>query len=85
VLHEALTARPDPPYLVLVLGLARATAGKYTLIACDLLADQPAEAAQEPHYVAGEPGGIPELSGVEAVAGAGLAAGASISLPMSFL
>lgn len=41
VLHEALTARADPLHLALVFGLSNTTAGKYTLIACDLLADQP--------------------------------------------
>ncbi len=81
VLHEALTARPDPPHLALVFGLSRATASKYTLIACDLLADQRAAAAQEHRYVPGEPGGIPELSGVEAVTGAGLAAGHPLACP----
>ena len=45
VLHEALTARADPLHLALVFGLSHATASKYTLMACDLLADQPAEAA----------------------------------------
>lgn len=43
VLHEALTARADPLHLALVFGLSHTTASKYTLIACDLLADQPAE------------------------------------------
>jgi integrase len=47
VLHEALTARADPLHLALVFGLSHTTAGRYTLIACDLLADQPAEAAGE--------------------------------------
>ena len=41
VLHEALTARADPLHLALVFGLSHTTASKYTLIACDLLADQP--------------------------------------------
>ena len=67
VLHEALTARADQLHLALVFGLSHATASKYTLIACDLLADQAAEAAEEQQYVPGGPGGIPELSGVEAV------------------
>jgi len=62
VLHEALTARADPLHLALVFGLSHTTASKYTLIACDLLDGQPAEAAEEQHYV---PGGIPQLSGVE--------------------
>ena len=47
MLHEALTARADPLHLALVFGLSHTTASKYTLIACDLLADQPAEAAGE--------------------------------------
>ena len=46
MLHEALTARADPLHLALVFGLSHTTASKYTLIACDLLADQPAEAAE---------------------------------------
>jgi hypothetical protein len=45
VLHEALTARADPLHLALVFGISHTTASKYTLIACDLLADQPGEAA----------------------------------------
>jgi len=49
-LHEALTARADPLHLALVFGLSHTTASKYTLIACDLLADQPAEAAGKQHY-----------------------------------
>ncbi len=47
VLHEALTARADPLHLALVFGLSHTTASRYTLIACDLLADQPVEAAGE--------------------------------------
>ncbi len=53
VLHEALTARADPLHLALVFGLSHTTASKYTLIACDLLADQPAEAAGEQHHAPG--------------------------------
>jgi integrase len=41
VLHEALTARADPLHLALVFGISQTTASKYTLIACDLAADQP--------------------------------------------
>lgn len=47
VLHEALTARADPLHLALVFGLSHSTASKYTLIACDLLTDQPTEAADQ--------------------------------------
>jgi hypothetical protein len=54
VLHEALTARADPLHLALVFGLSHTTASKYTLIACDLLADQPAGATREQHRAAGE-------------------------------
>jgi integrase len=43
VLHEALTARADPLHLALVFGLSQTTASRYTLIACDLLAGQPAD------------------------------------------
>ena len=53
VLHEALTARADPLHLALVFGLSHTTASKYTLIACDLLAGQPAEAAREQHHAPG--------------------------------
>lgn len=45
VLHEALTARADLLHLALVFGLSHTAASKYALIACDLLASQPAEAA----------------------------------------
>ena len=40
MLHEALTARADPLHLARVFGLSHTTASRYTLIACDLLADQ---------------------------------------------
>ena len=40
-LHEALTARADALHLALVFGVSQTTASKYTIIACDLLADQP--------------------------------------------
>jgi hypothetical protein len=83
VLHEALTARADPLHLALVFGLSHTTASKYTLIACDLLAGQPGEAAGEQYHVPGEPGA--QLSGVEAVTGAELAARASIRVLMPFL
>ena len=63
VLHEALTARPDPLHLALVSGLSRTTASTYTLIACGLLDGQPAEGAEAQHYA---PGGIPELSALKA-------------------
>jgi hypothetical protein len=53
--HEALTARADPLRLALVFGLSRTTVGRYALIACDLLADQPAGAAGEQYHVPGEP------------------------------
>ena len=62
MLHEALTARADPLHLSMVFA-SPTTACKYTLIACDLLADQSIEAAKEQHYVPGEPSEIPELSG----------------------
>jgi hypothetical protein len=65
VLHEALTARADPLHLALVFGLSHTTASRYTLIACDLLAGQPAEAAGEQHYAPANPREVPELSGVE--------------------
>ena len=47
VLHEALTARADPLHLALVFGLSHTTASKYTLIACDLIADQATDADEE--------------------------------------
>jgi hypothetical protein len=71
VLHEALTARADPLHLALVFGLSHTTASKYTLIACDLLADQPADVTGEPHCAADK---VPGLSGAEAVTEAELAA-----------
>ena len=37
---KALTARADPLHLALVFDLSHTTASRYTLIACDLLADQ---------------------------------------------
>jgi hypothetical protein len=64
--HEALTARADPLHLALVFGLSHTTASRYTLIACDLLADQPAEAAGKQHCASTNPREVPELSGVEA-------------------
>jgi len=45
VLHEALTARADPLHLTMVFGISQTTAGRYALIACDLLAGPP---GQEP-------------------------------------
>lgn len=48
VLHEALTARADPLHLALVFGLSHTTASKYTLIACDLLAEAGQDADAEP-------------------------------------
>ena len=45
VLHEALTACANPLHLALVFGISQTTASKYTLIACDLLADQPGQEA----------------------------------------
>ena len=47
MLHEALTAGPDPLHLALVFNLSHTTASKYTLIACDLLTDQPTEAGDQ--------------------------------------
>ena len=57
MLHEALTARADPLHLALVFGLSHTAASKYTLIACDLLADQP---AGEQHDTLSEPDEVPE-------------------------
>lgn len=45
VLHEALTGRADPLHLALMFGISQSAASKYTLIACDLLAEPP---GQEP-------------------------------------
>jgi len=47
ILHEALTGRADPLHLALMFGLSHTTASKYTLIACDLLADQDAGAQHD--------------------------------------
>ena len=49
VLHEALTARPDPLHVALVFGLSRTTARTYTLVACGLPDGQPAEGAEAQH------------------------------------
>jgi len=57
-LHEALTAPADPLHLALIFGLSHTTASKYTLIASDLLTDQPAE---EQDRVLGEPGEIAQF------------------------
>jgi hypothetical protein len=62
VLREALTARADPLHLALVFGLAHTTVGKYTLIACALLAEQSAEAAGEQHYAPANPRGVPDVT-----------------------
>ena len=51
MLRKALTARADP--LHLVFGISHTTASKYTLIACDLQADQPTDTAAELHYAPG--------------------------------
>ena len=60
ILHEALTARADPLHLALIFGLSHTTASRYTLIACDLLADQPAKAAGEQHRTLSEPDEVSE-------------------------
>lgn len=39
ILHEALTAGPDPLHLSLVFNIAHATASRYTSVAEQLLAD----------------------------------------------
>lgn len=49
MLHETLTSRTDPVHLFLVVGLTQITTSRYTLIACDLRSDQPAEAAGNSH------------------------------------
>jgi hypothetical protein len=51
ILHEALTGRPDPLHLSLMFGISQAAASKYTLIACDLLAEPPdqEQGAREDH------------------------------------
>jgi integrase len=41
VLHEALTGRADPLHLTLMFGISQSAASKYTIIACDLLAEPP--------------------------------------------
>ena len=60
ILHEALTARADPLHLALIFGLSHTTASRYTLIACDLLPDQPAKAAGEQHHALSEPDEVSE-------------------------
>ena len=58
MLRETLTARADPLHLALVFGPSHTTASKYTLIACDFLADEPA-GATEPCELPGKVGHIP--------------------------
>jgi hypothetical protein len=41
ILHEALTAGPDPLHLALVFNLSHATATRYTTLAQQLLDDEP--------------------------------------------
>lgn len=41
ILHEALATAPDPLHLALVFNLSHATASRYTMLADQLLADQP--------------------------------------------
>lgn len=54
VLHEALTGCPDPLHLTLMFGISQSAAGKYTIIACDLLAKPSAEAGGRPDNDPGE-------------------------------
>jgi integrase len=49
VLHEALTGRPDPLHLSLMFGISQSAASKYTLIACDLLAEPPGQETGAQH------------------------------------
>ena len=49
MLHEALTGRPGPLHLSLMFGISQTTASKYTLIACDLLAEPPGQEPGTPH------------------------------------
>lgn len=63
VLHEALTAGPDPLHLALVFNLSHTTASRYAAIAQDLLDDQIEQATgqrpAQPRYPSDEPTGIP--------------------------
>ena len=63
VLHEALTAGPDPLHLTLVFNLSHTTASRYAAIAQDLLDDQIEQATgqrpAQPRYPSDEPTDIP--------------------------
>ena len=63
VLHEALTAGPDPLHLALVFNLSHTTASRYAAIAQDLLDDQIEQATgqrpAQPRYPSDEPTDIP--------------------------
>jgi hypothetical protein len=63
VLHEALTAGPDPLHLTLVFNLSHTTASRYAAIAQDLLDDQIEQATgqrpAQPRYRSDEPTDIP--------------------------
>jgi len=63
VLHEALTAGPDPLHLALVFNLSHTTASRYAAIAQDLLDDQieqdTGQRPVQPRYASDEPTEIP--------------------------
>ena len=71
VLHEALTAGPDPLHLALVFNLSHTTASRYAAIAQDLLDDQIEQAAgqrsAQPRYPSDEPTPFPGHNRVDAV------------------
>jgi hypothetical protein len=70
VLHEALTAGPDPLHLALVFNLSHTTASRYAAIAQDLLDDQIEQATGQqpgqPRYASDEPTDIPGRNRVNA-------------------
>ena len=71
VLHEALTAGPDPLHLALVFNLSHTTASRYAAIAQGLLDDQIEQAtgqrSAQPRYPSDEPTPFPGHNRVDAV------------------
>ena len=63
LLHEALTAGPDPLHLALVFNLSHTAASRYAAITQGLLDDQIEQATgqrpAQPRYPSDEPTGIP--------------------------
>ncbi len=69
ILHEALTAGPDPLHLALVFNLSHTTASRYAAIAQHLLDDQLEQppSGSQPSTMLQEPTEIPSSTAEEAV------------------